>query len=688
MSTSNSSNSSSFWTVRNTTPDQSAASKKTISVEIQKIPQSLSELKQAQKIEGEVIRQNYDGSVRIRTDQGDIDIKIRVQNTRVSEQLQPGQKIEIDLPAGKTPYRTLVQLLPQNAGAQTKSNTQSSGQYAAQTPQDTVDLGSTLRNGQAETTNALKPQPVQQLTVTQGQILRMLPLPPGQLAAMLQPESAPFQTQTSFAPRIQAALEALLIQIPETQIETLLQTLSSSMLQALPSPSQQMIFQPGAIKAQDTSLIFHLLNWNNSSGSTQSPAHDPSLLFSSLSSSLSGGGTGTGNTQATFSLLGMGTSISSGLLQANPVLSSLPPTLFNAAEGLLTLNPSTPFSGIPAAAQKLDIQIRNILPPQIEFLSPQMIQSSKISMPVQPPNLILPTLKAGVAQGTIIGQTAQNLPILSFTPPTHNFPQSFILQAPISNFSTGTQIQFSSMPVLGAAGGLANTALSPAWTNTLPDIVWPPLTELLETLMALGVLNDKQLAQILPSVGHTKEMGPALLFFLSAIRSGNITNFFSHEKLDLLRQLGKTELINRLSQDTGTLSRLMTEPRAAGQDWKTIPIPMFCEGQVEKIVLHYKREDTENDKDQQEKDDQTRFIMELDLSRMGSVQIDALARPGKLDMIVRTQSALSLPMRQTMRRLYVEALEYSRISGELSFQHKPEQWVTVHEMEQKIGLST
>jgi hypothetical protein len=66
---------------------------------------------------------------------------------------------------------------------------------------------------------------------------------------------------------------------------------------------------------------------------------------------------------------------------------------------------------------------------------------------------------------------------------------------------------------------------------------------------------------------------------------------------------------------------------------------------------------------------------------MGAVQLDGLHRPaeksGKLDLIVRTKAPLSGTMQQSMRRAYVRALEQTGHSGEMSFQHRPEQFIKV-----------
>ena len=72
---------------------------------------------------------------------------------------------------------------------------------------------------------------------------------------------------------------------------------------------------------------------------------------------------------------------------------------------------------------------------------------------------------------------------------------------------------------------------------------------------------------------------------------------------------------------------------------------------------------------------------------MGKVQIDGLFRPARLDVIVRTQSPFSQSMTQDMRATYARALRETGVTGELSFQNQPGQWVTITPEKQNYGAT-
>ena len=73
---------------------------------------------------------------------------------------------------------------------------------------------------------------------------------------------------------------------------------------------------------------------------------------------------------------------------------------------------------------------------------------------------------------------------------------------------------------------------------------------------------------------------------------------------------------------------------------------------------------------------------------MGPVQLDGLFKPARLDLVVRTETGLSDPMRQVMRQTYAEALRAFELTGELSFQNEKESFVKIIQAGQKVGLFT
>ena len=188
-------------------------------VQIVSLPEGLENNARAIRVQGEVVQQNKDGTVRVNTPEGAIDIQVR------GRQPQAGQRIEIDIPPGSPPRQanirpapaqappppapqtpaqppaTTTPLLPQTPPAQgqpatpppdTSGTTQPSSPLSAQKPPPPAD---SVQDGYipsppkqaAQTQPALPP-------LTAGQTVKLapyLPLPNTQAAAQPSPQAQP-----------------------------------------------------------------------------------------------------------------------------------------------------------------------------------------------------------------------------------------------------------------------------------------------------------------------------------------------------------------------------------------------------------------------------------------------------------------------------------------------------------------
>ncbi|MGB1076777.1 MAG: hypothetical protein ACPG05_00580, partial [Bdellovibrionales bacterium] len=72
-----------------------------------------------------------------------------------------------------------------------------------------------------------------------------------------------------------------------------------------------------------------------------------------------------------------------------------------------------------------------------------------------------------------------------------------------------------------------------------------------------------------------------------------------------------------------------------------------------------------------EEQNTTRFLFEVELTRMGEVQIDGMMREKNVDIFVRTQKELGGEMKKAVRGVYLSALERSNLTGDVAFQSDP-----------------
>ncbi|MBM3565819.1 MAG: hypothetical protein FJX42_06890 [Alphaproteobacteria bacterium] len=175
-------------------------------------------------------------------------------------------------------------------------------------------------------------------------------------------------------------------------------------------------------------------------------------------------------------------------------------------------------------------------------------------------------------------------------------------------------------------------------------------------------LHRTLIANLLPKPDSTLAAG--IIMFLAALKTGDIRAWLGE---DILRAVGRNraDLSRRLESDFRELSRTAAAP---GEDnWRIAVVPFNAGTAVEQIRLMTRR--PPRDEPGRESDD-SRFIVDVTLSRLGRIQLDGLVRKKskRLDLIVRTAAPLPETMRADIRRLFAQAGEATGINGLLQFE--------------------
>jgi hypothetical protein len=382
-----------------------------------------------------------------------------------------------------------------------------------------------------------------------------------------------------------------------------------------------------------------------------------------------------------------------------------PPLIPNILSNDLNVNASIPALTMPTQAvpSTMDSFISNIpgfaaLRAQISALnampSPAIVTPKIPPSPVISPEtlakifdkpMILQNQKAGEMSAVVTGFTPQKLPVISLFNPLTGEESFFIMHAPGGAIVPGTQVTLVPQQPLQNATPITATVtfapMSPAWF--LAPEPWPLMDDIYQTLAQIMPRAAQAMSNMTPSPQNPANLGPAALFFIAAVRAGDLSQWLGGGAVDALKRGGKSGLLNRLGMESSSLNRLASDPVA--QDWRALSLPMMFDNQMHKIALYYKNESEREQKDPQGR--QTRFIFDLSLDMMGKVQLDGLFRAKRLDLIVRTLTPFSQPMQQEMRRLYAGALGDTQIIGDLSFQNNPAQWVTITPEAKNLGVS-
>ncbi len=203
---------------------------------------------------------------------------------------------------------------------------------------------------------------------------------------------------------------------------------------------------------------------------------------------------------------------------------------------------------------------------------------------------------------------------------------------------------------------------------------WGELDDAVRTLSENHPTLGQQVVNvILPKADAT--LAANILLLISAIRGGDIRNWFGDAPVRALQRI-RPELMAKLSDDFGQLSRLADD--TPSNDWRSYPVPFFNGTEIDQIRLFIKRKG-DDDPDDAEDAQGTRFIIDLDLSHMGRLQLDGLVKTQnkRFDLIIRTDNPLPAEVQNQIRTIFVSAIEQTSHLGGLSFQSAPANFLDI-----------
>jgi hypothetical protein len=171
-------------------------------------------------------------------------------------------------------------------------------------------------------------------------------------------------------------------------------------------------------------------------------------------------------------------------------------------------------------------------------------------------------------------------------------------------------------------------------------------------------------ALVIPQPGPRLASG--LLFFFAALSGGDVNRWLGDRGTQALKDAGRGSLLARLGQDFGQLSR---QVESGGGDWRLFLIPMLDGNQVQQIRFFerhgsHKRGGRGDSQD----GESTHFILEVELARLGDMQLDGLVRKQRFDLMLRTHRPLPEAMRAKITEIFNEANDIAGYVGSIGFQ--------------------
>ena len=331
--------------------------------------------------------------------------------------------------------------------------------------------------------------------------------------------------------------------------------------------------------------------------------------------------------------------------------------------------PAAPPAAAPApaplaAGTRMTVRILSVQPPAATAAAPA---PSGPAIPAAGQTLI--AVATGTTQG---GQTVVRSPAGDMVLPTRTLlPQGTTLTLELTAAPVRPQTTAGTPPSLHQ--------------QLLASRSWPVLEETLVALHESNANAAQQVIQTLLPKANTR-LSANIMFFLSALRGGDIRGWLGDGPSRILRRF-KPEALNRISDDFGRLARAADEPLPG--DWRMMLVPFQNGSEIDQIRF-FSRRNKDEDEDTDEESG-TRFVVDIDLSNLGRLQLDGLVLSAhkKLDLIVRSDDPLPSPMQNDIRRIYEDAGDLTGMKGGLSFQSTPANFVSFEpsqKTDEQVGL--
>jgi len=291
----------------------------------------------------------------------------------------------------------------------------------------------------------------------------------------------------------------------------------------------------------------------------------------------------------------------------------------------------------------------------------------RIASPSTALNAATPSSGGGLAagatlSGTVSGATPQGQPIVQT-------PNATIALETLAKINEGMRVtlKLESGPSLASTPNAAKLGhAGPAGTLAQAKS-WSQLDEALKALSHIDPARFQHITQnVLPQPGA--KLTSQMLFFLSALKGGDIKAWLGDNASKVIES-GRPGIVSRLSSDMQIMSKLVDEPQSG--DWRLALIPLWNGNQLEQLRMYYRNRSGQDDEDGE--GDGTRFVLDVELSNLGHVQIDGLmkSQTKKLDLIVRTDQPFPDTWRTDLAEIFQTAQEITGIGGSLAFQAAP-----------------
>ena len=204
---------------------------------------------------------------------------------------------------------------------------------------------------------------------------------------------------------------------------------------------------------------------------------------------------------------------------------------------------------------------------------------------------------------------------------------------------------------------------------------WPAFKEAMDVLRETNPQAALQMVNtVLPRPDSA--LAANIMQFLLGIRGGELAAWMGEGPLRIL-QREKPDLAHRLRDDFRAMGRISEE--TVSGDWRALPVPVANGAEIQQIQLLMRRVAGDENNDEEDAESGTQFIVDVDLTRMGRIQLDGIVQEGRkrFDLVIRSKQRMNDTVQNDIRAIFGDAQELTGTNGGLRFQSAPPKFVDV-----------
>ncbi|MDD3288714.1 MAG: hypothetical protein PHX43_06910 [Alphaproteobacteria bacterium] len=220
-----------------------------------------------------------------------------------------------------------------------------------------------------------------------------------------------------------------------------------------------------------------------------------------------------------------------------------------------------------------------------------------------------------------------------------------------------------------------------------------PFTNLSSVMRELATLDPVAARQVISQrIPQPNAMlAGTMMFLLSAFYKGDLYSWLGDNAAEIISKSQARDLLEKLMEEFKTENKIVRDTK--GGEWRSIPVPIHDENQFQ-IMHFYVRDDRQHRHEQEKRrkdnsiDPRTRFLINLNMTRLGALQMDGLAQKKKLDIIIRSERPLPDELLHDIRIIYNKTMTDMDYAGTIKFQIGRDHWLKINDSSKAKELVT